>query len=148
MKVAIKLKGNIITGHIWLYDEDYSNVEYDKIINLASTKDIIPYKSRLINDVIDNSFDYDEDYLVKKKIKEDKKAMRMLREKREILLEAFDKWEKAVLRGRADEDENIMTWYKNLLDLKQEAFLIIPDAIKYYLSKAFLKELEVNQNGS
>lgn len=148
MKVAVKLKNNIITNYTWLDGEDYSKIEHDAIITLSSTKDIIPYKSRLIDGVIDNSYDYDEEYLAAEKLKKEKKALNTLRAKREILLEAFDKWEKAVLRGRETEDESIMTWYNDLLDLKQSAFTTIPDAIKYYLSNSDLKELEANQNGS
>ena len=148
MKIAVKLKDNIITNYTWLDGEDYSNIEYDAIITLSSTKDIIPYKSRLADGIIDNSYDYDEEYLAAEKLKKEKSALNTLRAKREILLEAFDKWEKAVLRGRETEDESIMTWYSDLLDLKQKAFASIPDAVKYYLSKSDAKELEANQNGS
>mgnify|MGYP001059806296 CR=1 FL=1 len=58
-----------------------------------------------------------------------------LRQKRKSLLEAFDKWEKAVLRGREKDDTSIMSWYKNLLNLVENAFETenIPDRIKYYL---------------
>ena len=58
-----------------------------------------------------------------------------LRGKRERLLLAFDIWEKAVLRGRESEDEKVMQWYYDLLDLKENAFKEenIPERIKYYL---------------
>lgn len=56
-----------------------------------------------------------------------------LREKRKPLLEAFDKWEKAVLREREPDDEAIMRWFNNILDLKQTAFENIPERIQYYL---------------
>lgn len=56
-----------------------------------------------------------------------------LRSKREPLLLAFDKWEKAVLRGRETDSETVMLWYQDLLDLKNTAFESIPDAVKYYL---------------
>lgn len=56
------------------------------------------------------------------------------RSKRVPLLNAFDKWEKALLRGREVEDSNIsLIWYPNLLDLKDNAFENIPERIKYYL---------------
>ena len=58
-----------------------------------------------------------------------------LRRKRVSLLEAFDKWEKAVLRGREQDSEIIMQWYRDLLDLKATAFVDynVPDKIKYFL---------------
>lgn len=57
----------------------------------------------------------------------------MLRAKRDGLLNAFDKWEKAVLRGREQDDYMIMSWYHDLLNLQETAFENIPERIKYYL---------------
>lgn len=57
----------------------------------------------------------------------------MLRAKRTSLLSAFDKWEKAVLRGREQDDYIIMDWYQSLLNLNETAFEDIPERIKYYL---------------
>lgn len=59
--------------------------------------------------------------------------LKQLRLKRKDLLAAFDKWEKAVLRGREDEDAKIMLWYRKLLDLDVNAFVSIPERIEYYL---------------
>lgn len=56
-----------------------------------------------------------------------------LRSERATLLNAFDKWEKAVLRGRQTDDENVMIWYNKLLNLEQDAFENIPEAVRYYL---------------
>lgn len=56
-----------------------------------------------------------------------------LRCQRKILLGAFDKWEKAVIRGRENDDTAIMLWYQKLLDLKESAFEDIPKRIEYYL---------------
>lgn len=56
-----------------------------------------------------------------------------LRNKRIPLLNAFDKWEKAVLRNREQDDYSIMLWYQDLLNLQDTAFTIIPERIKYYL---------------
>ena len=56
-----------------------------------------------------------------------------LRCKRKYLLAAFDKWEKAVLRGRETDDSMIMLWYQMLLDLNAAAFDSVPERIKYYL---------------
>ena len=64
-------------------------------------------------------------------IEERKKAQ--LRAKRTSLLEAFDKWEKAVLRGREDDSEDIMAWYRALLALDEAAFDNVPERIEYYL---------------
>ena len=57
-----------------------------------------------------------------------------LREKRGILLAAFDLWEKAVLRGREEDSEEIMQWYQDILDLNENSILDnIPEKITYYL---------------
>ena len=55
------------------------------------------------------------------------------RRKREPLLEAFDKWEKAVIRGRETDDTQVMAWYNDLKDLKPSALDNIPDRVQYYL---------------
>lgn len=56
-----------------------------------------------------------------------------LREKRKPLLNAFDKWEKAVLRNREKDDIIVMQWFEDLLDLKESAFETVPERINYYL---------------
>lgn len=56
-----------------------------------------------------------------------------LRIKRKFLLEVFDIWEKAVLRGREQDSQLIMDWYQNLLDLVPSAFENIPERVQYYL---------------
>lgn len=55
------------------------------------------------------------------------------RGQRKNLLEAFDRWEKAVLRGRAEDSFTIMSWYYSLLNLEDEAFIEVPSEIQYYL---------------
>ena len=55
------------------------------------------------------------------------------RNERKPLLEAFDKWEKAVLRSREVDDEEVMAWYQNLLDLEEAAFENVPERVRYYL---------------
>lgn len=55
------------------------------------------------------------------------------REERKQLLTAFDKWEKAVVRGRETDNNEVMNWFEALLDLKDEAFVNIPERVKYYL---------------
>lgn len=64
---------------------------------------------------------------------EETNRLNILRNERIPLLEAFDKWEKAVLRGRETDSIVIMGWYQNLLDLKAEAFDNIPERVRYYL---------------
>lgn len=69
------------------------------------------------------------------KIRLEKEQTRLLtkkRNKRRVLLNAFDKWEKAVLRGREVDDPVIMKWYKDILDLVESAFNNIPERIQYY----------------
>lgn len=56
-----------------------------------------------------------------------------LRAKRAPLLDAFDKWEKAVLRDREDDDILVMDWYDDLLDLRERAFSNIPERVEYYI---------------
>lgn len=56
-----------------------------------------------------------------------------LRAQRVGLLAAFDKWEKAVLRGREIDDATVMLWYQGLLDLKEGAFANLPKRVEYYL---------------
>ena len=61
-----------------------------------------------------------------------KKRLRWIRSR---LLEAFDKWEKAVLRGREQDSEEVMTWYQNILDLNEDAINNVPMAVEYYIDK-------------
>lgn len=61
------------------------------------------------------------------------RRLNRLRIERKPLLEAFDKWEKAVLRGRAEDDAEIMNWYRDILDLRAEAFENVPETVRYYL---------------
>ena len=67
-----------------------------------------------------------------KEIEGRKKAQ--LRARRTSLLEAFDKWEKAVLRGREDDSADIMAWYNSLLNLEESAFGDVPERVEYYLN--------------
>ena len=71
--------------------------------------------------------------ILKKVWTDEEELKNTLRAKRTLLLNAFDKWEKAVLRGREEDKEYIMSWYYDLLDLKEYAFENIPEEIKYYL---------------
>ncbi len=61
--------------------------------------------------------------------------MNALRYRRSELLAAFDKWEKAVLRGRENDDAAVMQWYRDLLDLEEIAFERVPPRIQYFISR-------------
>ena len=63
----------------------------------------------------------------------EEQKLAILRNKRARLLNAFDKWEKAVLRGRETDSAAVIQWYKDLLDLKENAFTYIPIRVAYYL---------------
>lgn len=64
---------------------------------------------------------------------------RILRNKRSLLLKAFDTYKTNVVYGIETETEErkeiILTWYRNILDLVESAFedSAIPAEIKYYL---------------
>lgn len=62
----------------------------------------------------------------------DEFKLNQLRQKRQYILLSFDKWEKAVLRGREEDSEEIMNWYNDVLDLQEEAFNNIPEEINKY----------------
>lgn len=90
---------------------------------------VAPQKRKIIEEDILIYILYTQDELLEK----EKNKLRIIRNGR--LLPAFDKWEKAVIRGRESDDDNIMGWYHDILDLKTNAFLDenIPNKIKYYL---------------
>ena len=84
------------------------------------------YTVDVVNGQVVFSYQFDEAKILKAK-------QNKLRNKRKPLLEAFDLWEKAVLRGREADSAEVMTWYQALLDLKESAFDNIPSAVQYYL---------------
>ena len=123
--ILITNNKNLITGYqtspIEESDKTYL-VDLDKIhlgFSYVDSNDNVVY-----NDEIYNTY-------LKNKLKE--KELNKKRIKRKQLLEAFDKWEKAVLRGREEDDDSIMLWYYDLLDLKESAFENVPTAIQYYI---------------
>lgn len=63
----------------------------------------------------------------------EERRLNYFRSHRKPLLEAFDKWEKAVLRGRESDDIAVMEWYQRLLDLNELAFENVPKRIQYFL---------------
>ena len=56
-----------------------------------------------------------------------------LRKKRKPLLDAFDIWEKAVLRGREIDSNDIMKWYQSILDLDEFSLNNPPQEIRRYM---------------
>ena len=60
-------------------------------------------------------------------------VLQEFRYERSKLLNAFDIWEKAVLRGREQDNPAIMLWYQNLLDLDEYALENVPNAIKKFI---------------
>lgn len=62
---------------------------------------------------------------------------RILREKRQKILIAFDKYKTNVQYGIEEETtiqhNEIMEWYQDILDLKSESFNNVPTRIQYYL---------------
>lgn len=82
-----------------------------------------------------DEFDVIQVYVPYTKKELEEHRLNTLRLRREPLLNAFDKWEKAVLRGREEDKEFIMDWYYDLLDLKEYAFEKIPEQIKYYMQE-------------
>lgn len=89
----------------------------------------------LIEDIVEEAKEeYDEYEDIQVYIQYTEEELKNIkRSKRSAFLDAFDKWEKAVLRGREQDDYIIMSWYKDLLDLKDTSFDIIPERIKYYM---------------
>lgn len=63
-------------------------------------------------------------------------ALNVKRQLRAPLLEALDIYDKNVSKGRINESETEMlevnTWYKDICDLKDEAFQNIPTRIRKY----------------
>lgn len=102
--------------------EDMIEVSEEDLKNIGKTKKF---------NVEQNSI---EDYAIPEEVFRAIETEKLRRE-RIFLLSAFDKWEKAVLRGREADNDAIMEWYRNLLDLKKSAFADenIPERIKYYL---------------
>lgn len=70
-----------------------------------------------------------------------KRRKTLFREIREKQFKAFDIWERAVLRGREQDDHQIIEWYNAMLDFPEqinedtinEDFPTIPEALKKYL---------------
>lgn len=69
--------------------------------------------------------------------KESKEYLDYLRAKREPLLKAFDIYKSNVAYGVVTETEaqhkEIIKWYNDILNLKEEAIRNIPTAVKKYL---------------
>lgn len=70
----------------------------------------------------------------------------LIRDARSKLLTAFDKYKTNVQYGVATESNSqhsiVVNWYQSLLDLKDEAFINVPEQIKYYI-KEWYKVIEI-----
>lgn len=113
-------------------DNDYVLQENDYLITQEQFNAIVENKNSTLHWAKgnDNKLSFTFTKNVERELKD---KQNQLRNRRKNLLNAFDKWEKAVMRGREVDSEEIMSWYKNILDLKESAFNNIPDRIKYYL---------------
>lgn len=113
-------------------DNDYVLQENDYLITQEQFNAIVENKNSTLHWTKgnDNKLSFTFTKNVERELKD---KQNQLRNRRKNLLNAFDKWEKAVMRGREVDSEEIMSWYKNILDLKESAFNNIPDRIKYYL---------------
>lgn len=130
----MRMFNNDKTEEIKTYDANLFYAVNDTIpFDKERYKELSPEEKRSI--ICDNEMGIE--YILKlvpfSKEELDKRDMARLRVQRAALLTAFDKWEKAVLRGREEDDESIMQWYRKLLDLEEEAFENVPERIKYYL---------------
>ena len=105
----------------------------DKINNNVFVIDGFEYEARENQDIEITEKEFNNFLEARKPVSTKEELLSDLRMKRTFLLEAFDKWEKAVLRGREVDDTNILTWYYELLDLKEHAFVEIPERVQYYL---------------
>lgn len=63
----------------------------------------------------------------------------LIRDARSKLLTAFDKYKTNVQYGVVTESNAqhsiVVNWYQSLLDLKDEAFINVPEQIKYYFKE-------------
>lgn len=124
MKINLELNNNRIVGYT-LTPIDITKPVYE--IN-EIPKGLTSGRYGVVNGVI-VELGYTQEILLE--IEERKKTI--LRDKRKPLLEAFDKWEKAVLRGREVDSSVVMNWYTSLLDLEESAFDNIPSVVQYYI---------------
>lgn len=123
-KQAAGVKVIEINGKQYAVDKEYDN----------SGRSVSEIKAELDTEAVE-AYDEYEDIQVYVPYTDDELKERKynrLREQRKPLLEAFDKWEKAVLRGREDDDDMVMEWYIALLDLQDSAFESIPERVRYY----------------
>lgn len=75
----------------------------------------------------------DEYFYAEPIFKNEDERLKILRKSRKPLLDAFDKWEKAVLRGRENESLEVMTWFHLIKSLDENALNNVPERVKYYL---------------
>lgn len=131
----------VIGGKYYTVDRAFENGE--EIDPLSVTEWVAGVHSSSVTEITDEpdtpateAYDEYEDiqvYIPYTEEELEEKRLAKLRSRRVGLLTAFDKWEKAVLRGRESDDLAVMEWYRRLLDLKESAFENIPERVRYYL---------------
>jgi hypothetical protein len=130
MKQEIKGKWVVVTGKFNC--QSYPLNDKSIFITDEDLKQIDPINGTKCFDLENNCvIDYDnKEYLKIAKLQE-------LKNKREPLLIAFDKYKSNVNYGIEFESEtdrtNIITWYRLLLELNEKAFANVPERVKYYL---------------
>lgn len=129
MKYIYNIKNNSMM--VYKDTNPYIPQENEYFITEKQFNDLESNRDKVITATLNNdstlSFSFED------RILSTEEKLNQLRAKRKNLLEAFDKWEKAVLRGREEDDASIMVWYYDLLALSDAAFENIPERIKYYL---------------
>lgn len=129
MKYIYNIKNNSMMAY--KDTNPYIPQENEYYITEKQFNDIESNRDKVITAILNDdntlSFSFED------RIFSNEEKLNQLRAKRKTLLEAFDLWEKAVLRGREEDDASIMVWYYDLLALSDAAFLNIPTRIQYYL---------------
>lgn len=71
MKIAVELNNqNIITGHIYLANENYDGFDNLTVIDVESETDIIPYKTKYENGELSYLNDFAPEYYAKQNLDE------------------------------------------------------------------------------
>lgn len=80
-------------------------------------------------------YKYENNKLVYDEEKSKDYSLNDLRAERVLILQAFDIYKTNVIYGIEEETnkEEMLTWYKDILDLKSEAFNNIPEQVQRYM---------------
>lgn len=138
MKIAVELNiRKTIMGYLYLASEDYSHLSNYEIVEANSLEDIIEGKTKYINGVLDNTYDYDSEYLSMLEERKTQSSINALRSKRDNILLAFDKYKSNIYYGieseTAREHTEMLEYYNKLLAMDEEAINNVPSRIAYYM---------------